>query len=196
MPRTGPLNLITDVAGVQVGSAMDTRAATGVTVVTLEPAAVASVSILGGAPGTRDTAFLEPDMTVEATHAIVLAGGSAFGLDAAGGVQAVLAERGVGLAVGAARVPLVPQAIVFDLNNGGDKRWGRTPPYFALGMQAAEAAAQTLHARDDSWYTGANIDGKPRQLMPYAGHFGEYAVLCDEIAADGYRGFAIRAPRG
>ena len=138
---TGPRNLMTDVAGVRVGHAADARIASGVTVITFEPSAVASVSILGGAPGGRDTAFLEPEMTVEVTHAIVLSGGSAFGLDAAGGVQAVLAEQGIGLAVGAARVPLVPQAVVFDLNNGGDKRWGRNPPYFQLGMAAADAAA-------------------------------------------------------
>lgn len=139
--RTGPLNLITDVAGVRVGHADDARAATGVSVVVFDPAAVASISMLGGAPGVRDTACLEPDMTVEETHAIALAGGSAFGLDAAGGVQAVLAAQGRGLAVGAARVPLVPQAIVFDLNNGGDKAWGMKPPFFELGARACAAAA-------------------------------------------------------
>ena len=92
----------------------------------------------------RDTALLEPEMTVQEVDAIVLSGGSAFGLDAAGGVMAVLAEQGRGFRIGPRTVPIVPQAIVFDLLNGGDKDWGRKPPYFDLGMQACEAADQPL----------------------------------------------------
>jgi len=133
-------NLITDVSGVLVGHADDAAAVTGVTAVVLERGASAAVAIHGGAPGGRDTALLAADMTVERVDAIVLSGGSAFGLDAAGGVQAVLAEQGRGFRIGAAIVPIVPQAIVFDLLNGGAKTWGRKPPYYDLGCRAAEAA--------------------------------------------------------
>jgi L-aminopeptidase/D-esterase-like protein len=133
-------NLITDVEGVLVGNAADARVATGVTVALFERPAIAAMAVLGGAPGTRDTTLLEPEMTVEHVDALVLSGGSAFGLDAAGGVQAVLAEDGRGFPVGAVRVPIVPQAILFDLLNGGDKQWGRAPPFFRLGMEAVEAA--------------------------------------------------------
>ncbi|PSC04334.1 peptidase T4 [Alsobacter soli] len=134
-------NLITDVPGVLVGNADSAAHATGVTVVLFNTPAAASVSILGGGPGVRDTALLDPEMTVEAVDALVLSGGSAFGLDAAGGVQAVLVERGRGFRIRDLTVPIVPQAILFDLANGGDKHWGRKPPYFDLGMAAVEAAA-------------------------------------------------------
>ena len=96
--------------------------------------------VLGGAPGGRDTGLLAPEMTVEAVDAIVLSGGSAFGLDAAGGVQAALREVGRGYAIRGARIPIVPQAIIFDLLNGGNKDWGRFSPYRELGYAAAQAA--------------------------------------------------------
>jgi L-aminopeptidase/D-esterase-like protein len=101
---------------------------------------VAAVDIRGGGPGTRETALLEPGMTVERIDAIALAGGSAFGLDAASGVQAWLREQGRGFAVRGARVPIVPGAILFDLLNGGDKTWSRFPPYRELGYAAAAGA--------------------------------------------------------
>lgn len=129
-------NLITDVAGVLVGNAQDARIATGVSVALFEEPAVAAVSILGGAPANRDT-NPQIDGSVEAIDAVVLSGGSGFGLDAAGGVLARLRELGRGFAIGPARVPIAPQAIVFDLLNGGDKDWGRFPPYLALGYEAA-----------------------------------------------------------
>ena len=130
----GPRNLITDVPGLTVGNAQDDRLASGVTVALFDEPAVASCAVLGGAPGTRETDLLEPDKLVQAVHAIVLSGGSAYGLDAASGVQAFLREKGVGFQVGTTRVPIVPQAVVFDLLNGGDKDWGRYPPYrVALG---------------------------------------------------------------
>ena len=131
-------NLITDVRGVRVGNAGDARLASGVTVIAFDEPAIASVSTRGGAPGARDTTLLDPGMTVEAVNAIVLSGGSAFGLDAAGGVQAALRSMGLGFQIGGIRVPIVPQAIVFDLLNGGDKDWGDKPPYWDLGRQAAE----------------------------------------------------------
>ncbi|GAU84027.1 P1 family peptidase [Bosea sp. BIWAKO-01] len=135
-------NLITDVRGLLVGQAQDLAAATGVTVALFDRPTVASVAILGGAPGTRDTALLEPEMTVEHVDAIVLSGGSAWGLAAADGVMATLAANGRGFPVGGMRVPVVPQAILFDLLNGGDKGWakgnGAEGPYRALARAAAE----------------------------------------------------------
>jgi L-aminopeptidase/D-esterase-like protein len=137
----GMRNLITDVAGVRVGHADDARLASGVSVVVFDAPAVAAVDVRGGAPGARETELLDPAMLVERVDAIALAGGSAFGLDAAAGVQAWLREQGRGFAVAGARVPIVPGAILFDLANGGDKAWGRFPPYRELGYAAATAAA-------------------------------------------------------
>jgi L-aminopeptidase/D-esterase-like protein len=133
-------NLITDVAGLRIGNAHDAALASGVTVAIFDEPTIASCAVLGGAPGTRETDLLEPDKMALGVHAIVLSGGSAFGLDAASGVQAYLREQGIGFAVRDVRVPLVPQAVVFDLLNGGDKDWGRYPPYRELGYQAAQAA--------------------------------------------------------
>ena len=136
------LNLLTDVAGLSVGHADDAKVASGVTAILFDCPAVASIAILGGAPGVRDTALLEPEMTVDAIDAVLLSGGSAFGLDAAGGAMAALVEAGRGFAVGPARVPIVPQAVLFDLLNGGDKAWGRSSPYGALGYDAVRKAAR------------------------------------------------------
>ncbi len=137
---TASRNLITDVAGLRVGNAHDPALASGVTAVLFDKPAVASYAVNGGAPGTRDTDLLEPDKVVPGINGLVLSGGSAFGLDAAGGVQAYLREKGIGFAVGSALVPLVPQAITFDLLNGGNKDWERYPPYRELGYEAAKAA--------------------------------------------------------
>ncbi len=134
-------NLITDVPGVRVGNAIDARIATGVTVILLDAPNVASGVVRGGAPGGRDTALLEPEMTVPGVDAVVLSGGSLFGLDAAGGVVNCLRERGIGFNIGSAIIPVASQAITFDLLNGGDKNWGRKPPYWDLGWAATEAAS-------------------------------------------------------
>src|SRR5579863_2913329 len=136
------LNLITDVEGVRVGSADDASLASGVTAILFDEPAIASIAINGGSPALRDTALLEPEMRVERVDGFVLSGGSAFGLDAAGGAMAYLAEIGRGFPAGAARVPIVPGASLFDLLNGGDKAWGRRPPYWDLGFRAAESAAE------------------------------------------------------
>jgi D-aminopeptidase len=133
-------NLITDVAGLRVGSAQDESLASGVTALIFDRPAVASVSISGGGPGLRDAALLEPDMSVEKIDALVLSGGSTFGLDAMGGVQGFLREIGRGLLVAGQLVPLAPGAILFDLSNGGDKSWTGQPPYWRLGYEAARAA--------------------------------------------------------
>jgi len=131
---------LSDVPGLAVGNCHDAGLRSGVTVVVFDEPAVAACAIFGGAPGNRETAGLEPENLVDGVDALVLSGGSAFGLDAASGVQAWLRERGRGFAVGPARVPIVPQAILFDLLNGGDKAWGRYPPYREMAYEAAGAA--------------------------------------------------------
>ncbi len=133
-------NLITDIPGVRVGHAGDEKLGSGATAVIFDAAVAASVDVRGGGPGTRETALLDPAQTVEGIDAIVLSGGSAFGLDAASGVQAWLREQGRGFAVREARIPIVPGAILFDLLSGGDKDWGRYPPYRELGYAAAKNA--------------------------------------------------------
>ncbi len=134
-------NIITDIPGVCVGHAGDGKLGSGSTVVVFDQAVVASVDVRGGGPGTRETALLDPAQTVEGIDAIVLSGGSAFGLDAASGVQAYLREQGRGFRIRDAVVPIVPAAIMFDLLNGGDKDGGRDPPYREFGYEAAKAAS-------------------------------------------------------
>ncbi|MGU3495316.1 P1 family peptidase [Xanthobacteraceae bacterium A53D] len=148
-------NLITDVPGLEVGNAGDPRLGSGVTVVLCDPPAVASVDVRGGAPGTRETDLLNPAATVANVDAVVLSGGSAYGLDAAGGVVSWLAAHGRGFAVGDVRVPIVPSAILFDLLNGGNKSWGIDPPYRDLGKMAADAASSTFALGSVGAGTGA-----------------------------------------
>ncbi|SFU99865.1 L-aminopeptidase/D-esterase [Methylobacterium sp. 174MFSha1.1] len=132
---------LTDIPGIRVGHAEDARALSGTTAIVFDAPTVAAVDIRGGGPGTRETDLLDPERTVAGVDALVLSGGSVFGLDAATGVVARLAETGRGFPVGAARVPIVPAAILFDLLNGGDKAWGRFSPYRDLGYAAAVAAS-------------------------------------------------------
>ena len=139
-------NLITDVPGILVGNAHDARVATGATVAIFEQSTVASVSTLGGAPGDRNVTMLEPEMTRGMVDAVVLSGGSVFGLDAAGGASSVLSQQGKGAQFGGIIVPVAVQAILFDLMNGGEKDWLKhpathRPPYWDLGRDAALAAA-------------------------------------------------------
>jgi D-aminopeptidase len=138
------LNLITDVAGVKVGNAEDATLASGVTVIRFDEPATISGVVSGGAPGSFDTALLEPDMTVQQADAVFLSGGSAFGLASGAGVQAALRQQGRGFAVGPVKVPIVTGAILFDLLNGGDKAWGRMAPYADLAFAATEAAAASF----------------------------------------------------
>ncbi len=133
-------NLLTDIPGVRVGHADNAALASGVTAVIFDEPAVAAMDVSGGGPGIREGALLDLANTVERVDALALSGGSAFGLEAGGGVQAWLAEQGRGLAVREALIPLVPGAIVFDLLNGGNKKWGRFAPYRDLGYAAAAAA--------------------------------------------------------
>jgi len=138
--RPGDLNLITDVAGLRVGNAADETVKTGATVLLGDAPFVAAVHVMGGAPGTRETDLLAPDKIVQEVDALVLSGGSAFGLDAASGVAEALRAEGRGFDVGGQKVPIVPGAIVFDLLNGGDKDWAESP-YKRLGRAALADAA-------------------------------------------------------
>lgn len=141
--HTGPKNAITDVSGLIVGNAEDEAAITGATVVLCEDGlrATAAVDVSGGGPGTRETDALASGTLVDAVDAVVIAGGSAYGLEAAGGVHAWLGAQDRGFNTGVAKVPIVPGAILYDLANGGDKNWGETPPFRALGIQAAKSAS-------------------------------------------------------
>ena len=153
--RAGSRNLITDVAGLRVGNATCETLRSGVTVLAPDEPAVASYFVLGGAPGTRDTELLAPLNTVAAVDALVLSGGSAFGLDAASGVQSAMRAEGRGFAVAGFRVPIVPSAILFDLANGGDKDWGLHSPYRDLGHRAACALAADFEIGSSGAGTGA-----------------------------------------
>jgi L-aminopeptidase/D-esterase-like protein len=153
----GRRNLLTDVAGIRVGNAHDPQLASGVTVVLFDRPAVASVFVAGGAPAGRDLENLEPDRAVERIDAILVSGGSGFGLDAASGAQAWLRERGRGLPVRDVRVPIVPSAILFDLLNGGDKDWVASRP-IATSPTRLRGCGGQLRA----WECGRRATARPR----------------------------------
>jgi L-aminopeptidase/D-esterase-like protein len=183
-PQVGPVtatrrNLLTDIPGIRVGHADDARAASGVTVIRFDQPTIVSVDVRGGGPGTRETDLLDPARTVERIDAIALSGGSAFGLDAGSGVQAYLRSIGRGYAVGPARVPLVPGAILFDLLNGGDKDWGRYPPYRELAFAATERA-------DVSFAQGSVGAGLGATTVNFKGGVGSASTVTDG-------GFAVAA---
>jgi D-aminopeptidase len=152
--RPGQLNLITDVPGLRVGNAQDHAIKTGATVLLGDAPFTAGVHVMGGAPGTRETDLLAPEKTVEQVDALVLSGGSAFGLDAASGVADGLRDMGRGFAVGGVRVPIVPAAILFDLLNGGDKSWSENP-YKRLGAEALAVSARHFEIGTTGAGTGA-----------------------------------------
>ncbi|HLF73284.1 MAG TPA: P1 family peptidase [Anaerolineales bacterium] len=147
-------NAITDVRGIEVGHAQDDEALTGCTVILCRRGAVAGVDVRGGAPGTRETDLLDPINLVERVHAVVLAGGSAFGLDAASGVMRYLEEKNIGFNTGAAKVPIVPTAILYDLNIGrADIR-----PDPVMGYRAAASASSAAPAQGNAGVgTGASV---------------------------------------
>ena len=151
--RPGPRNLVTDVGGLLVGNASDRTLRTGATVLTAAEPFVAAVHVMGGAPGTRETEALAPDRLVQHADAVVLSGGSAFGLDAAGGVMEGLRARGRGFEAAGHRVPIVPAAILFDLAAGGAP-WDE-PPWRALGRSAFEAAGEAFALGSEGAGTGA-----------------------------------------
>ncbi|MDV7142485.1 P1 family peptidase [Tropicimonas sp. TH_r6] len=152
--RPGERNLITDVPGLLVGNARDAGVKSGTTVLLGERPFTAAVHVMGGAPGTRETDLLAPDKTVQQVDALVLSGGSAFGLDAASGVADALRARGRGFDVGGQPVPIVPGAILFDLLNGGDKDWPENP-YKGLGRAALDAAGTEFALGTEGAGTGA-----------------------------------------
>ena len=150
----GPRNLITDVPGLLVGNAEDAALKSGATVLTALAPFTASVQVMGGAPGSRETDLLAPDKSVARIDALVLSGGSAFGLDACSGVMDALRARGRGFRIADAVIPLVPGAILFDLLNGGDKAWAENP-YRALGRAAFEGAGADFALGSAGAGTGA-----------------------------------------
>jgi len=173
MIRPGPRNLITDVPGIRVGNAEQHGHLTGVTVVLPDRPAVAAVDVRGGGPGTRETDALQPSALVERVDAIALSGGSAFGLDAASGVSSWLAARGRGFQVGAARVPIVPAAILFDLLNGAPKEWGQMPPYRGLAIAACDSA-------DEDFLLGNAGAGLGATAGPLKGGLGSVSAADDD----------------
>ncbi|MEM9127477.1 MAG: P1 family peptidase [Pseudomonadota bacterium] len=150
----GSKNLITDVPGLRVGNAQDHTLKSGTTVLTADQPFTASVHVMGGAPGTRETDLLSADKSVDRVDALVLSGGSAFGLDACSGVSDALLAQGRGFAVGRVVVPIVPGAILFDLLNGGDKHWSENP-YRRLGHAAFDAATDMFDLGTAGAGTGA-----------------------------------------
>ena len=160
MAEPGPRNLITDVPGLLVGQAEDVAGITGTTVVLTETPAVAAADVRGGAPGSRETELLDPAALVGAVDAIVLSGGSAFGLDAAAGVMPGLAAMGRGFAVRDVRVPIVPAAILFDLGFPGRRGWTGEPPYRRLGAEALAGAGRQFHLGN----AGAGLGAKAGRL--------------------------------
>ena len=181
--RPGPHNAITDIAGLKVGNAQDNAAKTGVTVLVPDAPLTASVHVMGGAPGTRDTDLLAPDKTIEQVHALVLSGGSAFGLAAADAVMDALAAQGTGFAVGAAVVPIVPAAILFDLLNGGDKSHH---PHRALAARALANASSNATVGTIGAGTGATAGdlkgglGTASLILP-GGHSVGALVACNAL---------------
>ena len=147
-------NSITDVPGLRVGHAQDDEALTGCTVILCEKGAVGGVDQRGGAPGMRETDLLEPVNAVEKVHAVLLAGGSAFGLDAASGVMRYLEEKGIGFNTGVARVPIVPAAILYDLAIGR----AEVRPDLEMGYRAAASASAEAPAEGNAGAgTGATV---------------------------------------
>ena len=171
--KPGPLNLITDVDGILVGQAEDHHVRTGVTAIVPSERVTAAADVRGGAPGTRETGTLHVASLVDAVDAVVLSGGSVFGLDAAGGAVARLAEEGRGFPTSAGRVPVVPAAILFDLANGGDKAWGQHSPYPDLGYRAVQAAG----CRFDLGNTGAGLGATAGALK---GGTGSASAVTDD----------------
>ena len=142
MYKPGPRNLITDVDGIRVGHAVDEKVRTGTTVLLCEKSVTGGVDVRGGGPGLRDVEVLSPENSVGRADAVVLSGGSVFGLAAGDGIAKVLSKQDVGLKFTPSMppVPIVVGAILFDLVNGGDKNWKMNPPYHDLGIAALDDA--------------------------------------------------------
>ncbi len=178
MAAAGQRNLITDVSGILVGQAEDHSGVTGTTIVLAEEPAAAAVDVRGGAPGSRELQLLAPEALVERIDAVVLSGGSAFGLDAAAGVMERLAAAGRGFAVGASRVPIVPAAVLFDLGFPSRRAWIGEPPYRALGRRAVDAAGNAFSLGN----AGAGLGATCGQLK---GGIGSASLVLEDGATVG-----------
>jgi len=194
----GPKNLITDVAGLKVGQAHDERARTGVTVILPDDRTVCACDVRGGAPGTRETDALAPENLVDEVDAVVLSGGSVYGLAAADAVTAQLgaAGRGYGLRTGPGVPvsPVVPAAILYDLANGGDKAWGEAPPYRELAVAALAAASDRFALGTAGAGYGA-MSGRLKGGIGSASVVGEEGFTAGAIVAVNSFGSAV-APGG
>ena len=179
--KPGPKNSITDIPGLKVGNSEDLQIKTGVSVLVADRPFTAAVHVMGGAPGTRETDLLAPDKLVQAVDAIVLSGGSAFGLDAASGVADSLLRAGRGFAVESVRVPIVPGAILFDLLNGGKKERDKNP-YKQLGHRALEFAADDFNIGSVGAGTGA-LAGKLKGGLGTASAVTEGGYLVGALVA-------------
>ena len=161
--RTGPRNLITDVAGLQVGQAQDVDTRTGVTVIVPDKAAVAACDVRGGGPATRETDALSPENLVQEIDGVVFSGGSVYGMAAADGIAAWMGARDRGFTMratpGIPPSPILPTACLYDLANGGNKAWGEEPPYRKLGVEALEAASADFTLGTAGAGYGANSGG-------------------------------------
>ena len=186
MAKRGQLNLITDIAGLMVGNAEDEGVRTGVTVIRPQKRAICAVHIAGGGPGTRETDALQLGTLVDDIDAIVLSGGSVYGLAAADGVIAEIGASGKGFALmelpGVPKSPIVPSAILYDLANGGDKDWGTKPPYRTLGQKAFDALSKTFELGNH----GAGLGARAGAME---GGLGSASI----ISNDGYTVGAIVA---
>src|SRR5438876_5053934 len=195
MTEAGPRNLITDVPGLLVGQAEDAAGCTGTTVVLCEAPAGAAVEVRGGAPGSRETELLDPAALVQRVDAIVLSGGSAFGLDAAGGVMAGLAAMGRGFAVRDIRVPIVPAAILFDLAFPGRQPWEGDPPHRRLGREALAKAGRDFRLGN----AGAGLGAKAGRLKGGIGsaslRLGDQAIVGALVAVNSW-GSVVRPDCG
>lgn len=154
MITPGPRNQITDVSGLKVGNDSNAHLKSGTTVLLGDKPFTAAVHVMGGAPGTRESDLLSPDKLVQEVDALVLSGGSAFGLDAASGVADGLRAMGRGFSIGDQLIPIVPGAILFDLLNGGDKNWDKNP-YNHMGQRALIQARQDFEIGTVGAGTGA-----------------------------------------
>ena len=193
--RAGPRNLITDVPGILVGQAEDQAGISGTTVVLAEAPAVASVDVRGGAPGGRETELLAPGTLVDRIDAVVLSGGSAFGLDAAAGVMDWLLEIGRGFTVGSVRVPIIPAAILFDLGFPGRQPWAGEPPYRALGRRAAATAARDFALGNSGAGLGATAGRLKGGIGSASFALGDGAMVGAIVAVNAW-GSAVRSDCG
>jgi L-aminopeptidase/D-esterase-like protein len=161
--RTGPRNLITDVEGLRIGHSNDAEIRTGVTVILPDEAAVTACDIRGGGPASRETDVLKPENLVQKVDAIVLSGGSVYGLASADGIAARMGARNQGFALreapGIPPSPILPTACLYDLANGGEKAWGEAPPYRRLGLEALEAVSSDFSLGTVGAGYGANSGG-------------------------------------